>query len=127
MMLPPTIAPVRLNLISVHLPKRDELSLRVVLALPNDSMSGLDLRICCSSDSVFSPVASDARPDASARNWSTSFIVSVLPAPDSPEITTAWSRKSASKFAYALSAMAKMCGGWLREPRSLYLSSTSGV
>ena len=102
MMLPPTMAPVRLNLISVHLPKRELLLLRVVFALPKASISGLLLSTCCSRLSVFSPPAAPAicaRPEASARNCSTSFIVSVLPAPLSPLMTTAWSRKSAIRFA----------------------------
>ena len=109
MMDPPTMAPVRLNLISVHLPKREELLLRVVLALPKASISGLLLSTCCSRLSVFSPSLAPAicaRPDASARNCSTSFMVSVFPAPLSPLMTTAWSLKSAMRLAYALSAMA---------------------
>ena len=33
---------------SMYFPKRDELSLRSVLALPNDSRIGFDCRTCCS-------------------------------------------------------------------------------
>ena len=33
---------------SMYFPKRDELSLRMVRALPNDSRIGFDCRTCCS-------------------------------------------------------------------------------
>lgn len=38
--------PSALNWISVNLPKREELSLRTVLALPNASSRGLDSSTC---------------------------------------------------------------------------------
>jgi hypothetical protein len=42
----PATRPVASKSISTNLPKREELSLRLVLALPNASSSGLDSSTC---------------------------------------------------------------------------------
>jgi hypothetical protein len=42
LMAAPLMLPAELKLISTYLPKREELLLRTVLALPNASSSGLD-------------------------------------------------------------------------------------
>ena len=81
----------------MNLPKRDELSLRMVLALPSVSSSGLD----CSSLFCRCPAAAAAPPWLLAsrllvltRYSSTRRVDSVLPAPDSPETKIVWSSPS---------------------------------
>lgn len=49
------------------------------------SSIGFDSRICCSIDECW--------PEAAAKNWSISFVDSVLPLPDSPETTTHYKYK----------------------------------
>ena len=64
---------------SMYLPKRLELSLRLVLALPNASSTGLDCR------SLSFTVSTCALwPVAAAMNCNTFFDASVFPEPDSP-------------------------------------------
>lgn len=58
---------------------RDELSLRIVLALPKASRMGFASKICCS--------IHECLPLMAARYCNISFVLSVLPAPDSPDIT----------------------------------------
>ena len=67
--------------------------------------------IFCSMLSSASAEPDDERPEASARNWSMSFIDSVLPAPDSPLMQMAWLRLSCMSWLYAPAAIAKQCGG----------------
>ena len=62
---------------SMYLPNLLELSLRIVLALPKDSRRGLASNIC--SVIVLLPDLFTA-----AKYCITSFVASVLPAPDSP-------------------------------------------
>ena len=62
---------------SIYFPNLLELSLRIVLAFPNDSRSGLASRIC--SVIVLLPDLFTA-----ARYCMISLVASVLPAPDSP-------------------------------------------
>lgn len=71
--------PFTSNCTSIYLPKRDELSLRLVFALPNASSNGL----LCSSLSL-TPSTVDMCPEAAAIYCSTFFDASVLPAPLSP-------------------------------------------
>ena len=78
----PHILYLSLNQISIHLPKRELLLFLMVLALPNDSTMGLHSSNCCS--------MSSPAPLSSARYCSTSFVLSVLPAPDSPAMMTDW-------------------------------------
>ena len=72
--------PVLLKWMSIYFPNRDELSLRIVFALPNASRMGLASRICCSIQECF--------PEMAARYCKINLVLSVFPAPDSPEITT---------------------------------------
>ena len=71
MMPPPVIDPLLSKLIVINLPKRDELLLRRVLALPNASRIGFAARICCSrvpeDPTGPVPVAAE-REETSARN-----------------------------------------------------------
>lgn len=71
-----------LNEMSMYLPKRLELSLRLVLALPNASSTGLDCR------SLSLTVSTCALwPVTAAMNCRTFFDASVFPEPDSPAQT----------------------------------------
>lgn len=63
----------------MYLPKRLELSLRLVLALPNASSTGLDCRSLS-----FTVSTCPLWPVASAMNCKTFFDASVFPEPDSP-------------------------------------------
>ena len=83
-----TTAPRSSRCSSIHLPKRLELLLRRVLALPNASSSGF----ACSTRA--STAASE--PPTSAMNARQCLVASVLPAPLSPEMSTAWSAASSS-------------------------------
>jgi len=67
----------------MNLPKRDELSLRTVLAFPKASRMGFD-RSTRSMTPAFD-VASAPRP-TTVRYRMTILVVSVFPAPDSPEM-----------------------------------------
>lgn len=68
-----------LNCISMYLPKRDELSLRLVFALPNASSTGL-LPI----NFLFTSSTSFLYPVPAAINSNIFFDASVFPEPDSP-------------------------------------------
>ena len=74
--------PDLLKWMSMYFPNRDELSLRIVFALPKASRIGLASRICCSIQECF--------PEMAARYCKINLVLSVFPAPDSPEITTHW-------------------------------------
>lgn len=83
-----------LNMISMYLPKREELSLRVVLALPKASMMGLVARIC-SSVSLIESILPLRLPGLSGDSRVAKYLImylalTVLPAPDSPETTMVW-------------------------------------
>lgn len=77
----PAIWPDRVNSILINLPKREELLLRTVCALPNASRMGLAWSICFSRVPKVFDEPSDA---TAARYWMTFFVFSVFPAPDSP-------------------------------------------
>ena len=77
---------VKLSLMS--LPKRDELSLRSVLALPHASSSGEEAISLSVRDGPPEPLVGPL--DISLRYSSKSLVVSVLPEPLSPLITMAW-------------------------------------
>lgn len=63
---PPEMRPSALNWISVNLPKREELSLRTVLALPNASSRGLDSSTCAEQEwQVKSQRQTSGQPHAS--------------------------------------------------------------
>ena len=123
MIAPPTITPPASKRTVMSLPKRDELLLRSVLALPSASMSGFACRICCSSEpaAAAAPAAAPApalallaplaRFETSAMNWSMSLVFSDLPAPLSPEMTMLWSARPASIAECASAATAYTCGG----------------
>jgi hypothetical protein len=63
----------------MYFPKRDELLLRFVFALPKASRIGLVWSSLSLTDSTLSMC-----PEAAAINWRTFFDASVLPEPDSP-------------------------------------------
>ena len=86
-----------------HLPKRDELLLCTVFALPKASSRMPD----SSADSVDLPLD----PEISARHDMHSFVVSVFPAPDSPEMSTDCAPPVRHIEAYAAFAILKTCGG----------------
>ena len=111
----PEMRPAAENWISTNLPKREELSLRTVLALPKASRSGLDSRTCCSTPGRRRrraaagaeggaaaeaepcllpplPAAAAASSPTQARYCIISLAVSVFPAPDSPETRIDWLR-----------------------------------
>jgi len=91
------------NWIRTNLPKRDELSLRTVLALPKASRRGFMPSTLWATPAGSSEVASEATAAVSsarrgeARYFMMTFMASVLPAPLSPEMTMLWSdgRRSA--------------------------------
>jgi hypothetical protein len=88
-----------------NLPNRLELSLRSVLAQPNASVSGELAWIRFSRSSVAF--------ETKRRYWRTKRADSVLPAPDSPEMTTACERFAEIIERCAAAATAKTCGGIL--------------
>ena len=111
-----------LKKISTYFPKRDELLLRFVLALPNASRMGFASRIFSST-----PPSDSA---TSARYFKQNFVHTVLPAPDSPLITTdcaVFSVIPSRRFLYASDAVMKTCGGMIRFPRFAYFSMIAGV
>lgn len=79
----------QLKLMSIYFPKRDELLLRFVLALPKASKIGL----VCSSLSLTDSTLS-MWPEAAAMNCRTFFDASVFPEPDSPEHQRSFDKKS---------------------------------
>ena len=76
----PESFPPAVNQIRMNFPNREELSFLMVLAFPNASKIGLASKICCSIQECFPLIA--------AKYCKMSFVLSVLPAPDSPEMTT---------------------------------------
>ena len=91
----------------MYLPNRDELSFRLVLALPKASRIAFDL------SNMFLTRSTSDRPLAlvvAAIYFMMIFEVSVLPAPDSPEMTMHESVPFRFIVRYAASASAKMCG-----------------
>ena len=87
-----------------NLPKRDELLFHTVRALPKFSMMGLvcRTRLCRSPPAV---------EETAARYCSRIFAVSVLPAPDSPEMITDCEKLFCTIPRYADAATAYTCGG----------------
>lgn len=88
LILAPTISLVLSNKISMYFPNRDELSFRVVFALPNASMIGFVARICCSVSlipllSLFPPLRLPGRVGSStvAKYLMMNFAETVFPAP----------------------------------------------
>ena len=83
-----------MSCMTVNLPKREELSLRVVLALPNDSSRGFE-RMMWSTTAVLLPplwkrgcsraCCLERVLEIQAMCRIRIFVVSVLPAPDSPD------------------------------------------
>ena len=100
-----------------HLPKRDELLLCTVFALPKAS-SRMPLS---SADSVDLPLD----PEISARHDMHSFVVSVFPAPDSPEMSTDCADPVRIIAMYADSPTRKTCGGMLSSSRSFMFAKFS--
>ena len=101
--LAPTISWLLSNRISRYFPNRDELSFRVVLALPKASMMGLVARICCSVSLMplasLAPAAALRLPGLSGSSTVAKYRMmylaeTVLPAPDSPLTTMVWSFSS---------------------------------
>ena len=96
---------------SICFPKRDELLLRVVFALPMGSISGLvaitrSATLAAAEDVALSCVTTP-------RCAMHSFIASVLPAPDSPEMRTDWLRMFSCIRLNDLPISAYTCGGSL--------------
>jgi hypothetical protein len=71
----------QLKLMSIYLPNREELLLRLVLAFPKASRIGFVCSSLSLTDSTFS-----TWPEAAAMNWRTFLDASVFPEPDSPSI-----------------------------------------
>ena len=139
MTLPPTSRPLASSTATrTHLPKRDELVLRAVVALPSASSSGL----ACSSRAVSCPPSppppsaappppppppppaaatarllrdddddDEARRERHTRYRIATLIDSVLPAPLSPETTTLCPPPPWRARPYARSTTAYTCGG----------------
>ena len=74
----------------MYLPKRDELLLRTVVALPNASSTGFDW--ISRSFTECSWPRLKRSPDTAATYSMIFFAASVLPAPDSPDTRIAWER-----------------------------------
>jgi hypothetical protein len=121
----PLMQPSPSNWISAYLPKRLLLSLRTVLALPNASSSGLLSSTASSTGRDWPPPLGPpcVLPPWAARYFMMSLVVSVFPAPDSPDTRMLWlhitpllpaSPPPAAvlrfKALYAASATAKTCG-----------------
>ena len=102
----------------MNLPKRDELSFRTVLALPKASRMTLHSRICCSTQF-------EAEEVTVHRYCRMNLVVSVLPAPDSPEITHDWFMSEVCTFMYAACEVANTCGGSSPIRRPLYIRIVS--
>ena len=71
----------------MNLPNLEELSFLIVFAFPYASIAGLAATIWSSSDPP--PFKADVSLDVAAtiaKNWITLLVLTVLPAPDSPEI-----------------------------------------
>ena len=82
--------PERLRCTVTSLPKRDELLLWTVLALPKASITGFACITCFSNrPRCRDPPCCDPRL-ASASKLRICFVASVLPAPDSPEMMHDW-------------------------------------
>lgn len=96
----------------MYFPKRDELSFRVVLALPIASMIGLEASTLFSIEPVDDAVDDDSFPGDTvpvamdAKYRIANFADTVLPAPDSPETMSDWFRDSRSNLEKASSATA---------------------
>ena len=101
----PQICARMLKCTSIHLPKRDELLLRTVLALPNASRMGLADSSLASMPAFFS-----LEPAASAKNCRHFLVASVLPAPDSPEMMMDWLACSLRRPWKAAAAIWNTCG-----------------
>ena len=86
----------------MNLPKREELSLRSVLALPKASRMGF-----AASTFLSAPLA---LPAQSARYSRHTLHVTVLPAPDSPEMSTDWFAPFSTTFWYAAPMTRYGCG-----------------
>jgi hypothetical protein len=85
----PRTRPSRSRWICMHLAKREELSLFTVLALPkasSGSFVSMSFSARLGTVDSFLPI----------RYASTNFEHSVLPAPDSPQMSTAWFLRSSS-------------------------------
>ena len=116
----PTIAQLGENCSEMYFPKRDELWLRCVFAQPNASVRGCDVWMRISRSSV--------ALETKRRYCSTKRALSVLPAPDSPLMTTAWFLPSLIKDRCAAAATANMCGGsFSRDMLDLYWCSCLSV
>ena len=116
-----TLAPARRPLLVksswTNLPKRELLSLRTVCAQPNDSMIGFaPTTRSCSVD--------DDDDATCVRYASRNLAVSVLPAPDSPVITMAWSTPCAIILVYARAAISYACGAGASAGTSCAYSSS---
>ena len=103
----PTTEPAASNSSLTKRPKRDELWLRTVFALPIASSTGP----ARSSDADRSFIVSLPPRERYERYRVRCLFVSVLPAPDSPETTSDCDVPRRSSAAYAASAIAYACGG----------------
>ena len=113
----PEILPEPSKCTVTSLPKRDELSLRSVFALPKASSTGLECTSSSCSETWPSVAATAASspcvPATAARKRKTCFEFSVLPEPDSPEVTSACDWPCMHSALYASAVSEKMCGGSL--------------
>ena len=132
------MAPLRETMTCTNLPKRDELRLRTVSALPKASSNGLVATSrrpnsmddfdapCCASTFSRETYArwrstylreharrvQPAPPDAERSERRPTYLhVSVLPEPEGPETTIDWDSPVWQSRRYMRSAMAKTCGG----------------
>ena len=100
-----------------HLPKRLELLLYTVFALPNAS-STIPLS---RHFSVIAPL----EPEISARHDIAIFVVSVFPAPLSPEIRIDCAPSPSTSEAYAVAAVFETCGGVSSSTTFVYVEQSS--
>ena len=76
--------------------------------MPKASSTGLPSMICSDTERREARDAEALRVPACVNTWSTCLVLSVLPAPLSPLISTHWLTRVASMLLYASTAVAKM-------------------
>ena len=110
----------------MNLPKRDELGLLTVVALPNASNTGFD---AITSSESFCETPPPAAAERHTRYLMMYLIASVLPAPEMPDTTIDWSRPPPSSVSYALSAVWKRWGSgsfvWWRSSSERAIAASS--
>jgi hypothetical protein len=134
-MLPPTGSPLKSKLMSMYLPKREELSFLLVLALPNVSRIAFDcsstfftlhkklfvgIKTLHKNELILFHLSISCCPPAlvtAAMYFIIIFDASVFPLPDSPLMTMQVSLPCCFITLWAESAMANMWGGFSKISR----------